>query len=83
VRTRTAVGLRDAPSDYAVLLSPEARLVRIITGADPAPAVRDDLPRVIGPESASAVLQWIGAPGDLPTLIAPERTQMRSRRTLN
>jgi len=34
VRVLTAVGLRDAPSDYAVLLSPEARLVRIITGAE-------------------------------------------------
>ncbi len=70
-----------ADTAYAVLLSPAARQVRVITAADePAPQAAG-LPRVVGPQTATAVLQWTAAPQrSLPVvLMPPPRAASRGR----
>ena len=78
-RTRSAA----AENAYVVLLSPAALQVRVIT-ADDAPAPQAaSLPRVLGPQEATAVVQWIAAPQhELPVVFMPPSlvTSRRIRR---
>jgi hypothetical protein len=59
---------------YAVLLSPAARQVRVITPVDTPEAKTAGLPRVLGPADATAVLQWAAMPRTLPVVLMPLRT---------
>jgi len=69
-RTRSTA----AEYPYAVLLSPAARQVRVITAADAAAQPAANLPRVLGPQEATAVLQWTAAPQHgLPVVLTPPR----------
>jgi hypothetical protein len=56
---------------YAVLLSPAARQVRVITPVDAPEVQTADLPRVVGPGDATAVLQWAATPRTLPVVLMP------------
>ncbi|MEJ0017091.1 MAG: hypothetical protein WDN25_11105 [Acetobacteraceae bacterium] len=60
---------------YAVLLSPQASLVRIVTPADPAAALAPGLPRVIAPMDVPGLTRLLGAPADLPRVLAPPDTR--------
>ena len=55
---------------YAALLSPEARLVKIVTGADPVPLGLVSLPRVISPTDVPGMTRLEVAAG-LPCVVAP------------
>jgi hypothetical protein len=74
-RARSAVPGDDEAAAYAVLLSPAALLVRVITTTGPAgPALKETvgLPRVVGPQDSSAVLQWAAASQQgLPVILTP------------
>jgi hypothetical protein len=65
-------GQPDAPSAYAVLLSPQARLMRVVTPAGPISAPSMGLPRVISadlldrPEQTEATIQWLHQPVESP-----------------
>jgi hypothetical protein len=71
-RARPSWGQPDAPSAYAVLLSPQARLVRVVTPADPISVQSMGLPRVnsadlLGrPEHTEATVQWLHQPVESP-----------------
>jgi hypothetical protein len=59
-----------ADNAYAVLLSPAARLVRVLTAADTPVQQHAGPPRVVGPQTATAVLQWSATPQhDLPIVL--------------
>ena len=58
-----------ADDAYAVLLSPEARQVRVISPADVPGQQAEGLPRVVGPQDATAVLQWAETPQDNLTVV--------------
>ncbi len=61
-----------ADAVYAVLLSPAARQVRVITAADAPVQPAAGLPRVLGPEASMSVLQWSATPQrDLPVVLMP------------
>jgi hypothetical protein len=62
------------PAVYAVLLSPTARQVRVITPVDTPEAKTAGLPRVLGPGDATAVLQWVATPHALPVVLMRHRT---------
>jgi hypothetical protein len=73
---------RSVASDlvYAVLLSPEARQVRVINGSDAPQAQAAGLPRVVGPQTAAAVLQWTATPDlRLPVVLMPLATATHGR----
>lgn len=55
---------------YAALLSPEARLVKIVTGADPGPLRLIGLPRVIAPADVPGITR-LGEAAGLPCVVAP------------
>jgi hypothetical protein len=77
-RVRSAVVAEDGPTAYAVLLSPAARLVRVVTEAHPPPGEAADLPRVLGPQDSAVVLQWAADPRQtLPLVLAPEGATRR------
>ena len=61
---------------YVVLLSPEARLVRVITAADPAPAPLAGLPRVVSPSEVPGLTHLIEPPG-LPRVLTPAEVASR------
>lgn len=65
---------------YAVLLSPEARLVRIVTPTDPAPQSLAGLPRVIVPADVPAQMRLIDATGALPRNLSPDVAPRLPRR---
>jgi hypothetical protein len=72
VRTRSGVPREDEAAAYAVLLSPAAQLVRVITATGPAEKETLGLPRVVGPQNSSAVLQWAAASQQaLPVILTP------------
>lgn len=54
---------------YAVLLSAEARLVRVVTATDPAPVAMAGLPRVIAPADVPAHTRLDKGPADLPRVL--------------
>jgi hypothetical protein len=57
---------------YAVLLSPAARQVRVITADDALTQQAVGLPRVLGPQMGTAVLQWTATPlRSLPAILMP------------
>lgn len=57
---------------FAVLLSPAARQVRVITATDAPPQPAAGLPRVVGPQTATTVLQWTATPQrNLPVVLMP------------
>lgn len=57
---------------YAPLLSPAARQVRIITATDARAQQAVGLPRVLGPQMGTAVLQWsAGSLRSLPVILVP------------
>jgi hypothetical protein len=61
-----------ADNAYAVLLSPAARQVRVITVVDAPAQQAAGLPRVVGPNTATAVLQWTAMPQrSLPVVLTP------------
>jgi hypothetical protein len=71
-------GQPDALAAYAVLLSPQARLVRVVTPADPVSAQSVALPRVISPDllgqpaRTEAAMQWLHQPvAGLPSDLSP------------
>ena len=81
-RTRLAV-LEMTPSmlpGYAVLLSPQARLVRTVTAADPAPAAVAGLPRVVTPSEVPAQTRLIDATDALPRNLSPDVAPRLPRR---
>jgi hypothetical protein len=70
--------LSDTPAAYAVLLSPQARLVRVVTPADPISVQSMELPRVISadllgrPDRTEAAVQWLHQPvAGLPSVLSP------------
>jgi hypothetical protein len=65
---------------YAVLLSPEARLVRIVTATDPAPPASAGLPRVIVPADVPAQTRLIDATDVLPRNLSPDAAPRLPRR---
>jgi hypothetical protein len=68
--TRTRSMVTDVA--YAPLLSPAARQVRVITAADGLARQAVGLPRVLGPEMGTAVLQWSAtSPRSLPAILMP------------
>jgi hypothetical protein len=71
-------GQTDALAAYAVLLSPQARLVRVVTPADPVSAQFMGLPRVISadllgrPDRTEAAMVWLHQPvAGLPSDLSP------------
>lgn len=59
---------------YVVLLSPAAKLVRVITASDPSPVPVAGLPRVISPSAVPAQLEPVGLPRVLtPSVVMPRR----------
>jgi len=58
------------PPGYAILLSPAARLVRVITVSDPAPTPLAGLPRVISPSHVSGQTRLM-EPAGLPRVLTP------------
>lgn len=56
---------------YAALLSAEARLVRVVTARDPAPAPIAGLPRVISPADAPDTTRLLKFTGTLPRVLSP------------
>ncbi len=61
-----------ADDAYAVLLSPAARQVRVVTAADAPVPQAAGLPRLVGPDTATAVLQWTATPQrSLPVVLMP------------
>jgi hypothetical protein len=56
---------------YAVLMSPEAKLVRVITASDPAPAPLTGLPRVISYSDVPGQTRQVGSSGGLPRVLTP------------
>jgi hypothetical protein len=77
-RVRSAAAAESGPAAYAVLPSPAARLVRVVTAADPPPRESANLPRVLGPQNSTAVLQWAAAGQMLPLVVAPPGTSRQS-----
>ena len=65
---------------YAVLLSPQARLVRTVTAADPAPAAVVGLPRVVTPSEVPAQTRLIEATDTLPRNLSPDVAPRLPRR---
>jgi hypothetical protein len=61
---------------YVVLLSPEAKLVRVITASDPAPAPLPGLPRVISPSEVPGPAR-LAAPAGLPRVLTPAEVASR------
>ena len=57
---------------YIALLSPSARLVRIIGPSDWVNPGTRDLPQLRGPQDSSGVVQWAGSPRALPVVLTPE-----------
>ena len=68
---RTRLARLDAMPAYAVLLSPEASRVRIVTASDPVPLPWAGLPRVIAPKDIAGPVLLIGAAGRLPRVVTP------------
>jgi hypothetical protein len=71
-------GPLDALAAYTVLLSPQARLVRVVTPADPISVQSMELPRVISadllgrPDRTEAAVQWLRQPvAGLPSDLSP------------
>jgi hypothetical protein len=65
---------------YAVLLSAEARLVRIVTAADPLASPLAGLPRVVSPNSPTDVpdqTRLLDVAGGLPRVVAPPDVPIR------
>jgi hypothetical protein len=69
----------DVPTAYAILLSTQARLVRVVTPADPLPAQSMGLPRVISAnplghtDRTEAFVQWMHRPVEnLPYVLSPD-----------
>lgn len=56
---------------YVVMLSAQARLVRVVTAADPAPAPQPGLPRVIVPADVPAQTRLIDTTRALPRVLTP------------
>jgi len=78
IRTHPSWGEPEPPEAFAVLLSPQARLVRVVTPADPVPAQLVGLPRVIStdlpgrPDQTGAIIQWLHQPTEaLPYVLSP------------
>ena len=61
---------------YVVLLSPQAKLVRVITAADPAPAPLAGLPRVIAPSEVAGLTHLV-EPRGLPRVLSPAEVAAR------
>jgi hypothetical protein len=81
---RAGLGVLDAvpaqPPGYVVLLSSQARLVRVITASDPSPPSIPGLPRVISPSEVSGRTRQIDPMG-LPRVLTPaEATSRRGGR---
>jgi hypothetical protein len=69
---RSLVPEKEETAAYAVLLSPSAQLVRVITTTGPTQKETMDLPRVVGPQNSNAVLQWSATSQQgLPTILTP------------
>jgi hypothetical protein len=71
-------GQPDGLAAYAVLLSPQARLVRVVGPTDPVSAQPIELPRVISasplarPDRTEATIQWLHQPvANLPSDLSP------------
>lgn len=60
-------------SGYVVLLSPAAKLVRVVTPSDPSPVPVAGLPRVISPSAVPAQLE----PAGLPRVLTPSEAMPR------
>ena len=61
---------------YVVMLSPEAKLVRVVTASDPSPTPLPGLPRVISPSEVSGQTRLIDA-GGLPRVLTPAEAAPR------
>jgi hypothetical protein len=71
-RARSIVPEKEETAAYAVLLSPAAKLVRVITTTGPTQKETMGLPRVVGPQNSNAVLQWAATSQQgLPTILTP------------
>jgi soluble lytic murein transglycosylase-like protein len=68
-RTRSGAAAAAGPEAHAVLLSPAAGRVRIITPTDEAVAPAADVPTA---QDTGAVLQWVAAPQPLPVILVPQ-----------
>ena len=55
---------------YIVMLSPQAKLVKVITGSDPSPTPRPGLPRVIVPVDVPSEIR-LSDPAALPRVLTP------------
>ena len=69
-------------ADFVMLLSAQARLVRVVTPMDPSPAPSLGLPRVIegSPDRARSVVQWLHRPlQPLPMVLSPPGSRRRAR----
>jgi hypothetical protein len=81
---RARLGVLDLMPDqtpsYVVMLSPEAKLVRVVTVSDPSPLPVRGLPRVISPSNVSGQTR-LGDPVGLPRVLTPaEATSQRGGR---
>ena len=56
---------------YVMLLSAEAKQVRVITTSDPAPAPLAGLPRVISPSDVPGQTRLVGSSASLPRVLTP------------
>jgi len=79
-----AWGEGEPPEVYAVLLSPQARLIRIVTPFESRLTTSLDLPRVISADSAETVdrsgvaIQWLHVPPDgLPRVLTSSDSESR------
>lgn len=61
---------RQLPS-YVILLSPEAKLVRVITASDPAPVAPAGLPRVISHSDVPGQARLVGTSSSVPRVFTP------------
>jgi hypothetical protein len=68
----------DPPAAYAVLLSPQARLVRVVTPLDTSPNLSAGLPHIIptniqtGLDQTGGIIQWLHQPAaNLPRVLTP------------
>ncbi len=74
-------GAPEPPVVYAVLLSAQALLVRVVTPLDASPALSVGLPRIIATdrpislEQTEGIIQWLRPPAaDLPRVLTPPGT---------